>query len=525
MGRRAPKRENAGTPQPGGPSTERPGAFPRRAATPLPPLAPDPMLRTVSASALALLASSPSAFCLQATLIKLDPAAFSDISPAKLNSDGTVAIGALIGSPGSPSRGAMRWEASTGAVPVSSESGPLWDVSADGSVIAGSIDRIVFTWPFRWTATGGVQIIAPRNYLLSAMSSDASTHAGVSPTGKVVRWTELGGLEDLFTPASPGAECVALSADGSAIAGATTSGVRRRPFLWTAATGPVFFAGTPVDSLSPKDLSEDGLTVVGTRTPPGSGVSTGFVWSAAQGLVELDQLPAGANGLIPASISGDGQMVVGWMQRPTEPNKPFVWNAAVGAIEPLFGPAFGLADPNPSLQSCAVSVSADGNAILGYTQLNLTQREAWIVYLSSPPSSTVSTSVCSPASTNSTGLAGRIEAVGTSVAAFNDVRLRAQNLPPGQFGLFLASRTEGSMPLGAGTLCLGPGLGRFNGSLAQVSTGGFLSFGVDLTRVQTAAGPVQAVPGETWYFQAWHRDAGPAGATSNLTDAARVRVY
>jgi hypothetical protein len=30
-----------------------------------------------------------------------------------------------------------------------------------------------------------------------------------------------------------------------------------------------------------------------------------------------------------------------------------------------------------------------------------------------------------------------------------------------------------------------------------------------------------AIPGETWYFQAWHRDANPT-LTSNFTDAVSI---
>ncbi|MEL6430088.1 MAG: hypothetical protein AAFZ87_03585 [Planctomycetota bacterium] len=45
---------------------------------------------------------------------------------------------------------------------------------------------------------------------------------------------------------------------------------------------------------------------------------------------------------------------------------------------------------------------------------------------------------------------------------------------------------------------------------------------LDLTAAATPSGFTSVQPGDTWYFQAWHRDSNP-GVTSNFTDGVRVQ--
>lgn len=125
---------------------------------------------------------------------------------------------------------------------------------------------------------------------------------------------------------------------------------------------------------------------------------------------------------------------------------------------------------------------------------------------------------------NSTGAAGRIAASGSLVAAAGDVTRWADDLPLQQFGIFLASRTAGVSPMaaGPGTLCLGGSPGRFIGPGQVLSSGsaGWFSLVLDLTRIPQPSSFVAVQPGQTWRFQAWHRDFLPGGAlTSQFTDA------
>lgn len=122
---------------------------------------------------------------------------------------------------------------------------------------------------------------------------------------------------------------------------------------------------------------------------------------------------------------------------------------------------------------------------------------------------------------NSTGMRGALGSTGTTSLVANDFTLQASSLPPGVFGLFLTSRAGGSsMPASSvGELCLGGSIGRFvePGQVRNSGAAGTFSLLVDLSRVPARAGFVQVQPGETWFFQAWHRDVVMGAATSNFT--------
>ncbi|MEL6716993.1 MAG: polyprenyl synthetase family protein, partial [Planctomycetota bacterium] len=117
---------------------------------------------------------------------------------------------------------------------------------------------------------------------------------------------------------------------------------------------------------------------------------------------------------------------------------------------------------------------------------------------------------CSPAVPNSIGESGRLRTYGTTDASRNRVRLRADRLPPGVTTLFLVSDVLGATPGvgGPGTLCLGGSIGRLNGPGQIMAAGptGLALLDIDLTRVPRPSGFVEALPGETWHWTAWHRD-------------------
>lgn len=138
---------------------------------------------------------------------------------------------------------------------------------------------------------------------------------------------------------------------------------------------------------------------------------------------------------------------------------------------------------------------------------------------------TVGTKYCGPAATNDAGLSGEIFAIGSAVVADNDLTLNATNLTPNQFGIFVTSRQSGLTPPGMvsnGALCLGGGIGRFNrpGQILSTGASGEFSLVVDLNEIPQGAVLVPVVAGDTWYFQAWHREF--SGLGSNLTDAVQI---
>jgi len=138
------------------------------------------------------------------------------------------------------------------------------------------------------------------------------------------------------------------------------------------------------------------------------------------------------------------------------------------------------------------------------------------------PGGPLGQSFCGPALANSTGSPGVISASGRAQVALNELRLHATQLPPGRFGIFLASQTLASSnpPGSQGTLCLGGSLGIFKLQVASTGAAGELEIEVDLSSIPTVP-PTAVQPGETWSFQAWFRDVNP-GSTSGFTDGVAI---
>ncbi|MEL6906928.1 MAG: right-handed parallel beta-helix repeat-containing protein, partial [Planctomycetota bacterium] len=128
---------------------------------------------------------------------------------------------------------------------------------------------------------------------------------------------------------------------------------------------------------------------------------------------------------------------------------------------------------------------------------------------------------------NSTGRAGRVHALGSERVVDGDLTLVAEELPVSQFGMFLVGRQRALVPMagGLGTLCLGGGIGRFNGpgELQLADASGAITLALDLDRIPQPSAFVAVQPGETWRFQLWHRDVDAAGQPANqMTGSVRV---
>lgn len=122
------------------------------------------------------------------------------------------------------------------------------------------------------------------------------------------------------------------------------------------------------------------------------------------------------------------------------------------------------------------------------------------------------------ATPNSTGVAGETRAVGSPAVSSNDVTLEAHDLPPAMFGIFVVSRTQASTPVASGTLCLGGSIGRYQspGQVFAVDPAGYASLAIDLAAIPQGLGTEPVIAGETWNFQAWHRDVVGGTQTANL---------
>ncbi len=132
------------------------------------------------------------------------------------------------------------------------------------------------------------------------------------------------------------------------------------------------------------------------------------------------------------------------------------------------------------------------------------------------------------ANPNSQGTEGSMSATGSLSVSDNDLTVTASSIAQLAFGFFIVSRTEGFVmnPAGSeGNLCLGGAIGRYVGP-GQIQNSGVASeinLAIDLTMIPQPLGFQSVVPGETWSFQLWHRDATGGGMpTSNFTDGLRL---
>lgn len=131
------------------------------------------------------------------------------------------------------------------------------------------------------------------------------------------------------------------------------------------------------------------------------------------------------------------------------------------------------------------------------------------------------------ANVNSSGQASVMSGMGSTTASNNDVTLVASQMPNSVFGFFITSQTQGFVqnPGGsAGNLCVSGAVGRYVGPGQVQNSGGagMIQLALDLTSTPTPTGFVSITSGETWNFQAWHRDSIGGTPTSNFTDGLSV---
>ncbi|MEL6712988.1 MAG: right-handed parallel beta-helix repeat-containing protein [Planctomycetota bacterium] len=127
---------------------------------------------------------------------------------------------------------------------------------------------------------------------------------------------------------------------------------------------------------------------------------------------------------------------------------------------------------------------------------------------------------------NSGGRRAHLSGSGSSAALDDDLTLDVWNLPAGQTALLAGSRSSAFTPFpggSSGVLCLGGEIGRYLGLLTAADSQGTARFDLDLTALVTPSGHVAAAPGDRWFFQVWYRDTSGGAASSNFTDALKIR--
>ena len=130
----------------------------------------------------------------------------------------------------------------------------------------------------------------------------------------------------------------------------------------------------------------------------------------------------------------------------------------------------------------------------------------------------VGTNYCT-SSANSAGPGAVMSASGSSEVFANNLLLRADALPTGQFGMFFYGGSQTSLPFGNGVLCISGGLYRLKPAAYSGSTG-VITHAVDISAPPMAGGEIFA--GSTWNFQAWYRDGAAGGSGYNFSDGLEV---
>ncbi|MEM6673525.1 MAG: hypothetical protein AAF726_11835 [Planctomycetota bacterium] len=122
---------------------------------------------------------------------------------------------------------------------------------------------------------------------------------------------------------------------------------------------------------------------------------------------------------------------------------------------------------------------------------------------------------------NSTGASAALTARGSTAVAANDLAFDVVGLPAGSVGYLLMATSRNQVPGlggGDGDLCLGGTISRVLTALGTAD-----ALGTRAVTLDSGALPPSAVliPGSTWSFQWWYRDANPS-PTSNTTHAVEL---
>ena len=139
------------------------------------------------------------------------------------------------------------------------------------------------------------------------------------------------------------------------------------------------------------------------------------------------------------------------------------------------------------------------------------------------------TEACSPAVPNSTGVSSTLDIQGGGLVRGTMVATVRGLEPNAMAGYLLVADTLTSpMPAAGsvGSVCIGGSIGRYVDQVQLADASGEQRYSIDLELLPlSATGPTAAAPGETWVFQAWHRDMTAAGTpTSNFSPAVAVEI-
>ena len=152
-----------------------------------------------------------------------------------------------------------------------------------------------------WTAPGTMQDLGAWGgdswaYGINNSGQVAGAAATTSPAGASVKhaflWTAGSGLQDLGTLGGDNSSASAINDNGQIVGYATTGSGRQHAF-WRPAGGSLQDLGTlGGDTSGANSINSRGQVVGWSRTIPGSPVQHAFLWTAAGGMRDLNNLVA-----------------------------------------------------------------------------------------------------------------------------------------------------------------------------------------------------------------------------------------
>jgi len=130
----------------------------------------------------------------------------------------------------------------------------------------------------------------------------------------------------------------------------------------------------------------------------------------------------------------------------------------------------------------------------------------------------IGTNYCVPIA-NTTGEISITTATGSYAVADNDVTLATADLPLNQFAIYIFAANKDFMPVAAGNLCVGSPFIRLAGNVLFTGATGEVSLALDLNAL-----PQMTVinPGDTYYFQLWHRDGQQPLGSPNFSQGLAI---
>ena len=273
--------------------------------------------------------------------------------------------------------------------------------SSDGSVVVGGYGDQDTDWSFRWTAETGItrlHELEPGMYNSAAwdVSDDGHSIAGALNTnstqnGQPYIWTTTGGLRQLDLSGTGYDEGIPtrISGDGRTMIGrlirSPQMSLRYEAFYWRDDTGFVKLGGLHPHVVDSwaSGVSFDGSTIVG-QTLTAPNDRLAFKWTESTGMQSLGDLPGGQSNSHATAVSADGSVIVGSGYSDIG-QEAFVWDESRGirSIRQILTNQFSV-DLTGWQLTYAYDVSADGQTIVGWGSNPQGRTEAWIAVIPEP---------------------------------------------------------------------------------------------------------------------------------------------